>query len=182
MAELSAIKQSLEQLCEEVFNDQNTIENKVQLCVLGCSSSEVSGFKIGAHSNPVIGETIVAYLMRRCREEGIALAVQACEHLNRALVIEADIAIQRGYSVVNVVPHLKAGGSAATAAYKLFKNPVLVEHVQAEMSIDIGDTETAQHVRWVQIPKRYSVKFIGDAHVRVIKSRPKYIGGPRAEY
>lgn len=176
------IESTLHQLCDEIFSDQNPNENPVQLCVLGCSTSEVNGHHIGQQSNVFTGHIIVETLRKRCQQNNIFLAVQACEHLNRALVIERQLAIQRGYEIVNVIPHKNAGGAAATAAFEIFDEPVMVEHVQAEMSIDIGDTETAQHVKWVQIPKRYPTRTVDQAHVRVVKSRPKFIGGPRAHY
>lgn len=56
-------------------------------------------------------------LYQELKPKGIYLAAQCCEHLNRALILEAEAAQAYGYEPVNVVPQLKAGGSFATAAY-----------------------------------------------------------------
>ena len=116
------------------------------------------------------------------KEHGIHLAVQCCEHLNRALILEQDVAEQRGYEIVNVMPQPHAGGSFAVTAWNAFSNPVAVETIAAEAGIDIGGTLIGMHLRRVAVPVRTSEKQIGEAIVLCARTRPKYIGGPRAIY
>ena len=100
----------------------------------------------------------------------------------RASAIERSVAITRGYEIVNVVPALHAGGSCSMAAFKLFDDPVEVEHISAQAGLDIGDTSIGMHVQFVQVPVRPSNNELGGAHVTALRSRPKYIGGERAQY
>lgn len=150
--------------------------------VLGCSSSEIVGGTIGQSSSPEMGVLVIETILGILRPRGIALVVQCCEHLNRALVVERSVARQHGWEEVAVVPALHAGGACAVAAYDRFEQPVMVEHVVADLGIDIGDTAIGMHVRHVQVPVRPPHKEIGEAHVTALRSRPKYIGGPRAIY
>ena len=150
--------------------------------VAGCSSSEVAAKRIGTFSSAQIGEAICRAMLDILDEEGIYLAAQCCEHLNRALIIEKSCALERRIPIVNVIPQLKAGGSFATAAYRLFKEPVAVESIQAEAGMDIGDTLIGMHLKPVAVPVRGSIDAIGCAHVVMARTRPKYIGGERAVY
>ncbi|MDR0297613.1 MAG: TIGR01440 family protein [Streptococcaceae bacterium] len=153
-----------------------------QLFVLGLSSSEVNGGVIGHASSAEIGEIIVGEIFRQLTEKKIYLAVQGCEHLNRALLLERTAADAFGYDEVSVIPQLHAGGSGQVAAYQLFKDPVEVEHITAFAGLDIGDTSIGMHVKHVQIPVRPMIKELGGAHVTALTSRPKLIGGERAKY
>jgi uncharacterized protein (TIGR01440 family) len=153
-----------------------------QLFVLGLSSSEVNGGVIGKASSAEIGEVIVGTIHKALSEKGIYLAVQGCEHLNRALLIEQEFADKKDWDVVSVIPQLHAGGSGQVAAYKLFKAPVEVEHIIAQAGLDIGDTSIGMHIKHVQIPVRPILKELGGAHVTALKTRPKLIGGERAKY
>ncbi len=153
-----------------------------QILVVGCSSSEVGSFKIGSHSSAEIGAAICATLHEELNKRGIYLAAQCCEHLNRAIIMEAEAAERYGLDAVNVVPQLKAGGSFATAAYGLFKEPVAVEHIKAHAGIDIGDTLIGMHLKDVAVPVRIATKQIGAAHVVCARTRLKFIGGERAHY
>jgi uncharacterized protein (TIGR01440 family) len=152
------------------------------IVVLGCSSSEVLGQHIGKHSSLEIGQTIIRSLLDVLQPKGIFLAVQGCEHLNRALVVERSCACKYNLEIVSVYPSLHAGGAAQVAAFEQFKDPVEVEHIVAHAGMDIGDTAIGMHVKFVQIPIRTSIKEIGQAHVTFLGSRPKLIGGPRAKY
>lgn len=152
------------------------------LFVLGLSTSEVQGKMIGKHSNIEIGRTIVKTMLETLTPMGIHLAVQGCEHLNRALVVEKSVAKEKGFEIVNVFPQINAGGAGQIAAFENFADPVEVEHVVANAGMDIGDTFIGMHVKFVQVPVRTSVKEIGQAHVTYLRSRPKYIGGSRAKY
>ena len=153
-----------------------------QLFVIGCSTSEVGGVTIGTFSSPDVAEAVFGGLYQATQEAGVFLVAQCCEHLNRALILEKEAADRYGYEIVNVVPQPKAGGSFATAAYKAFDCPVAVEHVKAHAGMDIGDTLIGMHLKDVVVPVRIRTKEIGDAHVVCARTRPKYIGGERAQY
>lgn len=152
------------------------------LFVLGLSTSEVQGEHIGQDSNIEVGRTVVSAILELLNPLGVDLAVQGCEHLNRALVVEHSVAKRRGLEIVTVYPQLHAGGAGQVAAFELFNDPVEVEHVVAEAGVDIGDTSIGMQVKFVQIPVRTTVKEIGQAHVTYLRSRPKLIGGARAKY
>ena len=144
--------------------------------------SEVNGGLIGHASSSEIGQVIVSVIHKTLSDKGIYLAVQACEHLNRALLIEEELAEKKDWEIVSVIPQLHAGGSGQVAAYQLFKSPVEVEHIVAKAGLDIGDTSIGMHVKHVQIPVRPILRELGGAHVTALKSRPKLIGGERARY
>ena len=152
------------------------------LFVIGCSTSEVIGKRIGTEGTLEVAEMIYNEVSAFQDKTGVGLAFQCCEHLNRALVLPREIAEERGYDEVSVVPVRKAGGSMATYAYQQIKDPVVVEHIQAEAGIDIGDTFIGMHLKHVAVPVRTSIKEIGYAHVTLAKTRPKLIGGERAVY
>ena len=146
-----------------------------QIMVVGCSTSEVVGSVIGA-----LAQYGVAMTGNALSECGVYLAAQCCEHLNRAIVVEREAV--PGAEIVNVVPHKKAGGSFATAAYHSFINPVVVEEIRADAGLDIGNTLIGMHLKRVAVPVRLSVERIGKAFVVAARTRPKYIGGERARY
>ena len=152
------------------------------LLVIGCSSSEMVGEKIGKGSSMDAAQAAFAGIAPVLKEQGIELAVQCCEHLNRALIMERRVAEKRGYEIVNVVPQPKAGGSFAVTAWNAMEDPVAVEEIKAEAGIDIGGTLIGMHLRRVAVPVRLSVSRIGDAPLVCARTRPAYIGGPRAEY
>lgn len=153
-----------------------------QIFVLGLSSSEVAGGQIGQASSLEIGEIIVKTLLDELNERGIYLAVQGCEHLNRALVVERELAEQKDLEIVNVLPSLHAGGSGQMAGFKYMNDPVEVEFITAQAGIDIGDTAIGMHIKHVQVPIRPQIRELGGAHVTALTSRPKLIGGARASY
>lgn len=155
---------------------------KGDIFVIGCSSSAVCGGLIGKNSNAEVGEIIFECANKLLNKKGIFLACQCCEHLNRALVIESECAEKFNLEEVCVVPHLKAGGAFATAAYSGFKKPVVVEHVKASAGIDIGDTLIGMHLKDVAVPIHLDQNKIGSAHVVAAFCRPKLIGGDRAIY
>lgn len=155
---------------------------KGKLLVVGCSTSEVRGGHIGKDSSLDVAEDLCRALFEVQREYGFDIAIQCCEHLNRALVMERHAALVRGYEEVNVVPVQHAGGSMATTAYAMWSDPVVVEHVKADAGIDIGDTFIGMHLKHVAVPVRLQVKEIGGAHVTAARVRPKFVGGERAQY
>ena len=152
------------------------------LLVIGCSSSEMMGEKIGKGSSMDAAQAAFAGIAPVLKEQGIELAVQCCEHLNRALILERRVAEKRGYEIVNVVPQTKAGGSFAVTAWNAMEDPVAVEEIKAEAGIDIGGTLIGMHLRRVAVPVRTSLNKIGEAIVLCARTRPKFIGGSRAIY
>lgn len=153
---------------------------KGDIVVIGCSTSEVLGSKIGSNSSPDTAKILFESLWEVFSKNGIYLAAQCCEHLNRAIIIEK--AAVPFAEIVNVVPQPKAGGSFATEAYKHFENPVAVEEIKADAGIDIGQTLIGMHLKKVAVPIRLEVKTIGEAPVTAARTRPKFIGGVRANY
>ena len=153
-----------------------------QIFILGCSTSEIAGAHIGKGSVPELGDEVISGAMAALKPRGIYLAVGCCEHLNRAVIVERETAEKYALEEVCVIPAPKAGGSAATAAYMHFNDPVAVEFIKAHAGMDIGDTFIGMHLRHVAVPARLSVNKIGEAHVTFAKTRPKYIGGARARY
>ena len=152
------------------------------LVVIGCSTSEIAAQKIGSYSSAELGEAVFLAMYEAFQREDIYIAAQCCEHLNRALIMEREVAEHFGYDEVNVVPQPKAGGSFATAAYKYMEEPVAVEQIQAKGGIDIGDTLIGMHLKAVAVPVRIEHPVIGSAHVVCARTRAKYIGGERAHY
>ena len=152
------------------------------LLVIGCSSSEMVGQRIGKGSSMEAAQAAFKGIYPVLQENGIHLAVQCCEHLNRSLIMERAVAEARGYEIVNVMPQPHAGGSFAVTAWNTFKDPVAVETIVADAGIDIGSTLIGMHLRRVAVPVRTSVKFIGEAVVVCARTRAKYVGGPRAIY
>jgi len=153
-----------------------------QVLVVGCSTSEVAGERIGSAGSLEVAEAIISALLPPLKERNIYLAVQCCEHLNRALVVEREAQEKYWWEEVTVVPHQKAGGSLATITYGKMEKPVLVEEIKAHAGMDIGDTFIGMHLKKVAIPIRLEIKFIGNAHLTVARTRPKLIGGERAKY
>lgn len=150
--------------------------------VVGCSSSEVMGGHIGKASSPEVAQAIFDGIYPALADRGIFLAAQCCEHLNRALIVEADCAAQYGYEPVSVRPQPKAGGSFAAAAWERFHHPVAVEQIRAHAGMDIGGTLIGMHLRPVAVPVRLSLDHIGRAILLCARTRPKFIGGSRACY
>lgn len=179
-ADEQKLKEDLTAIMADVLKSANL--KKGDLFVLGCTTSEVVGGTIGRNSSLETGRWIVSAIKNILDKEGISLAVQGCEHINRALAVERSVAVSKGFEIVSVVPQLHAGGSCAIAAFELFDDPVEVEHVTALAGVDIGDTSIGMHVKHVQVPIRPSIRELGGAHVTALYSRPKYVGGIRARY
>ncbi len=150
--------------------------------VVGCSSSEIAGERIGSHSSMDVAAAVVDALLPELNERGIQLAAQCCEHLNRALIVEGAVAHAHGWEPVNVVPQPKAGGSFATTVWQRMQQPVAVETVTAQAGMDIGGTLIGMHLQRVAVPVRLSVDHIGEAILLCARTRPKFVGGSRAVY
>ena len=172
------IKFQCEELTKELIEKANL--KKGDVVVVGCSTSEVLGDKIGTNSAPDVAQEIFDGIYNTLKDKGIFIAVQCCEHLNRAIVTQQQ-AVPFS-EAVNVVPQKKAGGSLATIAYSSLDNPVVVEDIKADAGIDIGDTFIGMHLKKVAVPVRLSSNTIGKAHVTFARTRPKFIGGARAVY
>lgn len=165
-------------LMEEFVEKANLKAGNIM--VIGCSTSEIIGSKIGSNSSPEIAAIVFEAIYSYAKEKGIYIAVQCCEHLNRAIVVEK--AAVPFAETVNVVPQPKAGGSFATQAYAHFENSVVVEEIKADAGIDIGFTLIGMHLKKVAVPLRLENKMIGEALVIAARTRPKFIGGVRAVY
>lgn len=153
---------------------------KGDIFVVGCSTSEVLGNKIGTNSSPDTAKELFCGLYEPLKERGIYLAIQCCEHLNRAIVTERQAVPYA--DIVNVVPQPKAGGSLATEAYNNFCEPVVLENIKADAGIDIGGTLIGMHLKAVAVPVRLSANKIGEANIIAARTRSKFIGGIRAQY
>ena len=153
-----------------------------EMLVIGCSSSEVVGEHIGKGSSMEAACAIYEAVAPLLAERGVYLVAQCCEHLNRALIMERACAQKYGYDEVCVMPHPHAGGSFATTVYERANDPVAVEHVRAHAGIDIGGTLIGMHLRDVAVPVRLAVRSIGKAPILCARTRPKFIGGARAQY
>lgn len=153
---------------------------KGDILVVGCSTSEALGETIGTNSSPETADNIYIGVAEAAKEAGVYIAAQCCEHLNRAIIVEREAVPFADR--VNVVPRPKAGGSFATAAYKYMNNPVAVEEIAADAGLDIGFTLIGMHIKKVAVPVRLENNTIGNATVLAARSRPKFIGGSRAEY
>ncbi|UXR70628.1 TIGR01440 family protein [Staphylococcus sp. IVB6246] len=168
------------QLLQELKSKSFFVEG--ELCVIGCSTSEVQGDRIGTAGSLDIAQELYDALVDVQKETGVSFAFQGCEHINRALTIEREAYDPYTMELVSVVPDTHAGGSLATYAYLHMKDPVVVEFIRADKGIDIGQTLIGMHLKHVAAPVRCMVKQIGDAIVTVATSRPKKIGGERAKY
>ena len=174
------IAQNAETALRELIDTARLTEG--QLLVIGCSSSEMVGQRIGKNSSMEAAMALRDAVLPILAEHGICLAVQCCEHLNRALVMERTTAEKYGYDPVWVKPQPKAGGSFATAVWEAMSDPVAVESVKAHAGMDIGATLIGMHLRRVAVPVRLSVDKIGEASLVCARTRPAYVGGPRALY
>lgn len=178
MSELEQYKAEAEQAMAELIEAAKLRPG--QIVVVGCSTSEVSGHRIGTFSAPELGKALFDGVLSALSKNGLYLAAQCCEHLNRAIITEADAV--PGADRVNVVPQPKAGGSFATAAYHGFSHPVALEHIRADAGLDIGGTLIGMHLKEVAVPVRLTRDHIGQATLLAARVRPKFIGGERAVY
>lgn len=177
---LSELRETAKAMTEELISAAGLKSGEI--LVVGCSTSEIIGERIGGASVPEVANAVFGGIFEAAKAGGVFLAAQCCEHLNRAIIVEAECAQKYAFEPVCVRPVPKAGGSFATAAYECFESPVALEHIRAHAGIDIGDTLIGMHLREVAVPVRLSVKSLGNANLVFAKTRPKYIGGPRAQY
>lgn len=174
------MKNQLKQLLDELKSIDFFKEN--ELCVIGCSTSEIRGSKIGSNGSIDVAQILYESLEEIHKETGVHFAFQGCEHINRAITIEREIFDPFTMTEVSVIPQVNAGGSLSTYAYQHMKEPVVVEHIQCDKGIDFGQTLIGMHIKHVAVPISLDTKYVGDGVVTVAKSRPKLIGGARAKY
>lgn len=153
-----------------------------EVLVIGCSTSEVIGSRIGKSSSPQVAKALYPLLAAFAQDHGLGLAFQCCEHLNRALVVEKSLAKDQDLTIVHAIPTPQAGGAMATQAYSQYQDPCLVESLQAAYGLDIGSTMIGMHMRPVVVPLRLPHAQLGATRVQAAFSRPKLIGGNRASY
>ncbi len=177
---LMEIQEQLRTACAELLDAAKC--RRGDIVVVGCSSSEIVGEKIGTCSSMEAAEAVFDVLREMTEERGLFLAAQCCEHLNRALVVEQECADFYRLQQVNAIPWAHGGGALGTTAYANFKEPVLVSHLQAAAGIDIGDTLIGMHLREVAVPFRASVNKIGSANLVMARTRAPFVGGERARY
>lgn len=180
MIELSELTAQARKATEELLEAAHLETGDV--FVVGCSSSEIRGGRIGHDSSMEVAAAVLAGVLPPLQEQGVYLAAQCCEHLNRSIVIEREVAKQYGCQIVAAVPQPHAGGSWATNCWRTFKDPVLVEEVKAAAGMDIGGTLIGMHLRRVAVPVRLSMDHIGEAILLCARTRPPFIGGSRAVY
>lgn len=173
-------KLQMEELLSEI-TEQTTFE-RGELFVIGCSTSEVAGERIGTAGAFEIGEALYEPLKTFADQHGLYLAFQGCEHINRALTIERLAAKHHQLAPVSVIPTVQAGGSMSAFAYSKMEDPIVVEEIEAQAGIDIGQTLIGMHLKKVAVPLRTSVDKIGEAVATIATTRPKLIGGARAVY
>ena len=174
MIELQVIEQESRLAAMEICEASGI--KRGEIFVVGCSSSEVLGDRIGTATNVGVAEAIYNGIAPVLEEKGVYLAGQCCEHLNRALVIDEQ---------VNAIPQPNhAGGAFATVCYQRMENPVLTESIrmQATAGIDIGGTMIGMHIHPTVVPLRISLRKIGEAGIICARRRPRYIGGARTVY
>ena len=85
----------LEDICRQAEQAAEELIEKAklhpgQIVVIGCSTSEICGSRIGSDSRPEVAEQVFAVLHRVLMAHGLYLAAQCCEHLNRAIIIERE--------------------------------------------------------------------------------------------
>lgn len=175
--EISAqVRQAAEMLLEVAEPDPG------EILVLGVSTSEIQGQNIGSASSEQLAAAVFEPIFAVAEEDGLYLAVQCCEHLNRCLVVAREAVRRYRLTPVSVIPTVRAGGAVSTLATQRLQSPVAVEGIQGHMGMDIGDTFIGMHLRPVVVPVRIHRKSIGEAHLTMARNRPPLIGGARAKY
>ena len=180
MTNLHDLQKDLAQALQEF--EQQVKFNENQLFVVGCSTSEVLGERIGTAGALDVAQALYEEFSKFAQKHKLYLVFQGCEHINRALTLEEDAANLYHLEPVSVVPVRTAGGSMSAYAYTQMKSPVVVEAIQAHAGIDIGQTLIGMQLKAVAVPVRTSVKQIGNAVITLATTRPKLIGGERAQY
>lgn len=155
-----------------------------EIFVIGCSTSEILGKRIGSASSEDAAKAVMEGALPQIEAAKLLLAVQGCEHINRAVCTSRVCMDRFRLQEVWVKPWLHAGGAFETEAYNRLPDRVMVESVnaQAALGMDIGGTLIGMHLRPVVVPVHTDLRRIGEATLILAKTRPKYVGGPRAQY
>lgn len=177
---LQQIERDLNSFLTELLNYYPLFSD--QILVVGCSTSEAVGKRIGTATSVEAAAVIYKVLADFQGRYGFHLAFQACEHINRSLIVERATADRFGLDEVTVIPVLEAGGALSTHAYQALDDALVVEHIKADCGIDIGGTLIGMHLKPVAVPYVGETTTIGDARLIAATTRPKLIGGARAKY
>lgn len=178
--DLIQIEKDVKQVTEELLEAAKL--EPYEAIVIGGSTSEIIGENLGSSTNMEVARVVVSTIIKVLKEKHIYPVFQGCEHINRALVVEREYANKSNLELVNVMPVQTAGGGFATAAMELLDNPVVVEHVGVKAGIDIGDVFIGMHIKGVGVVVRSEIKEIGKAHLSMIRTRLKLIGGDRSKH
>lgn len=177
--DLKAIKTDMERTLSQLAGMVN-LEGRIM--VLGGSTSEIKGEQIGTAGDEEVARAVLDTVLEGAPTHGFHLAVQCCEHLNRALVVEDSLRRRLNLPAASVVPTVSAGGALAARAAVLYREPVVVEAISGSVGLDVGHTLIGMHLEPVVVPLRLDVKRIGRACLLAAASRPRLIGGERASY
>ncbi len=153
-----------------------------QILIVGCSTSEVLGQKIGSASSLEVASEIYRTLKEEADRWDLELAFQCCEHLNRAVLVERSLLERIGLQEVMAIPRVGAGGALAAYAYMQMQEPTLAESLNADYGVDIGSTIIGMHLKRVAVPVRVAQKTVGNSSLLIARTRPPLIGGKRTEY
>lgn len=178
--DLKEIERDAKKAVEELLQVAK-LEDKSAV-VIGGSTSEIVGERIGSKTNVEVARAVVKTIIGILKERDIYPVIQSCEHINRVLVVEKEYANLHNLQAVNVIPIEKAGGGFATAAYDILDDPVVVENVGVDAGIDIGDVFIGMHLKNVGVVVRSDIKKIGEANLSMIRTRLKLIGGDRSKH
>lgn len=180
MQDITTLKEEWRQILT-TFANTVTLE-KGNVLVIGCSTSEIAGFPIGKSGSIEIASMLYEVLLSFQEKYGVFIAIQCCEHLNRALVVSKALAIRDHLEIVQAIPQRNAGGALGAVFFEREQEAVLVESIQADYGMDLGLTLIGMHLKRVAVPVRLPMNRFGQAIITVAKTRPKYIGGARAVY
>jgi uncharacterized protein (TIGR01440 family) len=174
----------LRQQLRECLDDLQSVAHLSSgyVLVIGASSSEIVGRRIGTQTSLEVGQAVVDEVLDFQRHVGCDVAFQCCEHLNRALVVTLASAQRHGWSRVTAVPVPGAGGAVAAHAFVTLPDACLVETIAADAGMDVGDTFIGMHLKRVAVPVRGRRNAVLAAHVTMAHTRPPLVGGSRAVY
>ena len=107
--------QEMQELYEEALRAMTELCESAQigpgdLVVVGCSTSEIQGARIGTSGTLEVARAALQGLLEPVQARGGVLAVQCCEHLNRALVLPRSAIKENRLTEVCAEPWEHAGG------------------------------------------------------------------------
>lgn len=106
--------QEMQELYEEALRAMTELCESAQigpgdLVVVGCSTSEIQGARIGTSGTLEVARAALQGLLEPVQARGGVLAVQCCEHLNRALVLPRSAIKENRLTEVCAEPWEHAG-------------------------------------------------------------------------